>query len=99
MSGEIDKIIAEKGILPKSCEYHTWRSMKPSGKLRVLVLKSDMIARCEYTCPKCDKQGYNEEPWKRPFKTKCKHCGASIAVPKLKAQFKREQKAAQAAGE
>ena len=95
---KIDAIIKAKNLGPKECLYHTTRHIGTDGKLRILALKSDNIARCEYICPSCKKYGFGEEPWMRPFSIKCANCGAKISVPKLKEQFKREMKQANKAG-
>jgi DNA-directed RNA polymerase subunit RPC12/RpoP len=92
---KIDAIVKEKKITPHDCLYHTTRHMD-SGKIRILALKADNIARCEYICPKCKKYGYSEETWQRPFSIRCSACGAKISVPKMKQQFKREMKAKKA---
>ncbi|MBI2584239.1 MAG: hypothetical protein HYW25_06215 [Candidatus Aenigmarchaeota archaeon] len=93
---KIQNLVRERGIKPRDCEYHTQRSIEGGkGRIRVLALKEDMIARVEYICPHCGKYGYNEEPWKRPFSVDCKNCGKKISVPKMKQQFKREMKKAQ----
>lgn len=88
----IDALVKEKKLSPSDALYHTTRHVG-AGKIRVLALKSDGIARCEYICPSCKKYGYSEEPWKRPFSIKCVNCGFKISVPKMKEQFKREMKA------
>jgi len=92
---KIDALVKEKKITPRDSLYHTMRHVG-SGKIRVLALKADNIARCEYVCPKCGKYEYSEELWKRPFSVKCVNCGAKISVPKMKQQFKREMKAKKA---
>ncbi len=100
MKNELSKIanfIKENGIKPSDCEYHTWRDGKNkkgeiSGKLRILVLKKDHIARVEYICPECGYYGYLETEWKRPFSFKCEKCGYRIRVPRLKDEVKKERK-------
>ena len=87
---KISKFIKEKGIKPSDCSYHTLRSLENNGKIRVLVLKEDGIARCEYICPYCSHYGYEEKPWKRPFSVKCGKCGKSIRVPKLLSELKKK---------
>ena len=94
---KIDSIVKEKNVGPGDAMYHTTRHIG-EGKIRILALKSDGIARCEYICPKCKKYGYSEETWKRPFSVMCVNCKSKIVVSKMKEQFKREQKAAQKAG-
>lgn len=96
--GRIDEIIAQKKLKPSDCLYHTWRNClnkkgKPTGKIRVLVPKSDKTARVEYTCPECSHQGYAEAAWKKPFFVRCDKCSFKLSVPKMKDQFKREMKA------
>jgi DNA-directed RNA polymerase subunit RPC12/RpoP len=95
---KIDEFVAKNKILPSQCLYHTWRDVsgKTKGKIRVLVWKQDPKARVEYICPECGKYGYQEVAWQRPFSIKCEHCSAKIGVPKLKEQFKREMKKANA---
>ncbi|MBI4895715.1 MAG: hypothetical protein HY831_04455 [Candidatus Aenigmarchaeota archaeon] len=99
---KIDEYVKKNDILPRDCEYHTWRTAlnkaaNPVGKMRILVPKSDKIARVEYICPECKKYGYLESPWKRPFSYNCEHCKFLIRVPKMKEQFKKEMKKANAA--
>lgn len=94
----IDAFVAEKNVLPRDCLYHTWRILKNSnkqetGKIRVLVWKGDQKARAEYICPECKKYGYQETEWKRPFAVKCENCGHKMSLPKMRDEFKREQKA------
>ena len=89
--GKIDDYIAKHKLTPKTIAYHTNRSIKPKGKIRVLAGK-DQIARVEYECPKCSHKDYTETEWTRPFAVKCSGCGFRITVPKLKQQIKREQK-------
>lgn len=89
---KIDALVAQKKVTPHDCLYHTTRHIG-SGKMRILALKADGIARCEYICPHCGKYGYSEAPWTRPFSISCSACGAKISVPKMKQQFKREMKA------
>jgi DNA-directed RNA polymerase subunit RPC12/RpoP len=91
--GKIDELVKQKNLSPHDLAYHTSRSIKPKGKIRVLVPKEDNIARVEYICPKCMRQDYTEQPWKRPFSLKCTSCSFKISVPKMKEQFKRELKA------
>lgn len=93
MASRIEELVEKKGVSPKDILYHTFRSISPRGKIRVLALKADNIARVEYVCPMCGKEGYAEEPWKRPFSVKCQHCSFRISVPKMKQQFKKEMKA------
>ena len=92
---KIDDFVKQHNIIPKECVYHTNRSVtgKNKGSIRVLVPKSDSIARCEYVCPECLHAAYTEQPWKRPFYVKCEKCSAKISVMKMKQQFKKEMKA------
>ena len=92
MLQKISAFISENKISSKDCAYHTSRELEDDGKIRVLVLKKDMLARTEYICPKCKHEGYLESPWKRPFSIKCGGCGKTINVPKLKG--KKEKKPA-----
>lgn len=96
---KIDDYIKQNSVKPSDCLYHTNRtalnkSGATAGRIRVLALKSDSIARCEYACPECKYEAYAEQPWKRPFSVKCEKCGYRINVPKLKQQFKKEIKGA-----
>ena len=91
---KIDEFVQKNNLLPRDCAYHTWRdalnkAAKATGKMRILVPKSDNIARIEYICPECKKYGYVEAPWKRPFSYNCQHCKFLIRVPKMKEQFKK----------
>ena len=99
MESRIQSFIQERGIKPSGCAYHTQRTVnsrkgEPSGKIRVLVIKGEALARAEYVCPECRHYGYAEQEWKRPFSIKCEKCGFLIKVPKMKQQAKREAKAA-----
>ncbi len=94
---KIGKMIEEMGITGSDVLYHTWRKVKnrkgeEKGELRILALKKDGMARVEYVCPYCEKYGFKEETWRRPFSFKCDHCGKTIRVPRLKDQVKREMK-------
>jgi len=93
---KIQEYIQKNSIKPSDCIYHTNRSAKGlkgfTGKIRVLVPKSDSVARCEYVCPECKHEDYAEQEWKRPFSIKCAKCGYRISVPKMKQQFKKEMK-------
>ena len=93
---KIDEYVKQNSIKPSDCIYHTNRSARGSkgltGKIRVLVPKSDSIARCEYICPECGHAAYAEQEWKRPFAIKCEKCGCRISVPKMKQAFKKETK-------
>ena len=94
---KIDDYIRENAVKPRDCLYHTNRSAlnkagKGTGKIRVLAAK-DGIARVEYKCPECGHEAYTEQEWKRPFYVKCEKCGFKITVPKMRQQFKKEQKA------
>ncbi len=92
MFNKIARFIKERGIKPSDCAYHTLRNLENNGKIRVLVLKGEDIARCEYICPYCSHYGYCEKRWNRPFSVKCENCGKSIRVPKLLSEFKKKSK-------
>ena len=86
---KIDDFIEKYKIKPSECIYHTMRDTpnkqnKLTGKIRVLVPKSDGRARVEYKCPECGHEAYTEAEWKRPFSVICEKCGFRIKVPKLK---------------
>ncbi len=94
---KIAEMIRKEGIRPSDAIYHTWRDLanrkgEIRGKLRIIVLKADGMARVEYICPYCEEYGYLEAAWARPFKFKCQSCGKTIHVPKMKDQVKREMK-------
>ncbi len=94
---KIAEFISKNGIKPQDCIYHTWRDGKNkkgevAGKIRILVLKKDGIARVEYICPECGYYDYFETEWKRPFSFKCEKCGFRIRVPRLRDELKRERK-------
>jgi len=94
---KIDEIISQRKLLPRNCEYHTWRDAKNSkgektGKIRILVIKGEKIAHSEYKCPECGYVGYGQSEWKRPFYLRCIKCGYRISVPRMRDEFKREQK-------
>jgi len=92
--GKIDDYIKEKGLKPSDCDYHTNRNIrgkKGTGKIRVLAHEGK--AMVQYTCPECQHEAYAEQEWKRPFSIKCEKCKATLKVPKMKEQAKREAKA------
>ena len=94
---KIQEFIAEKKLKASDCLYHTQRAAKnskrePTGKIRVLVPKFDSLARVEYVCPECSHCAYTEQEWKRPFSVKCEKCGFKITIPKMREEFKKEQK-------
>lgn len=94
---KIQEYVQKNSINPSGCLYHTQRGIKNkkgevTGKLRVLVPKTDGKARVEYICPECGAYGYQEAEWKRPFYVKCEKCQAKIGVPKMKAEAKRDLK-------
>ena len=100
----LEKFVQENNILPSQCAYHTWRDAlnkagRKAGKMRILALKADNIARVEYICPECGHHGYQESQWQRPFSFKCEKCVFTIKVSKMKEQFKREMKAANKASQ
>ncbi len=91
MTGEIGKIIENKGLKPSDCAYHTLRSLENSGKVRGLVVKGENILHIEYVCPFCGNSSYKTQEWKQvsraakiKFKFKCDKCGKTIKVEKLK---------------
>lgn len=87
---KISDFIREKNV--KGFLYHTNRDIEDGkGKLRILVIE-DNIARTEYICPHCQKYGYQENPWERPYSFKCQSCKKAIKVPKMKDQAKRDMK-------
>ena len=95
---KIAELIKERKLTGKDCVFHTQRKLtnkkgEMTGKVRVLVLREDEIARVEYICPECSYYGYLEKEWKRPFSFRCEKCNVLIRVPKLREQIKREIKA------
>jgi len=95
---KIQEFVAQTGLKPSDCLYHTYRDAKNSrkettGKIRVLVPKSDAIARVEYVCPECGHYAFTEKEWKRPFSVNCEKCGFRITIPKMREESKKEQKA------
>jgi len=97
MQNKIETLIKQNNIRPSDCSYHTWRDVankngKRTGKIRVLVLKVDQIARCEYICPECGYENYEEKPWKRPFSINCTKCNFLIRVSRMRDEVKRERK-------
>jgi len=94
---KIQEFIIANSIKPKDCLYHTQRSAKngkgePTGKIRVLAMP-DNVARVEYKCPECGHEAYAETQWKKPFSINCAKCNFLIRVPKMREEFKKEQKA------
>ena len=91
MFDKIEKLIAEKGIQPADCVYHTIRTLENNGKIRALAIKGETVVHIEYVCPKCGNYGYFTQEWKDvskgakyKFTTKCPKCGFIIKVEKLK---------------
>ena len=94
---KIQEFVVANGIKPRDCLYHTFRDaknkkMEAKGKIRVLATK-DNVARAEYICPECGHYAYTEQEWKRPFYVKCEKCGFRLGIPKMRQEFKKEQKA------
>ena len=95
MFDKIQKIIAEKKLTPKECEYHTLRTLENNGKVRVLVIKGEKIAYIELICPYCGKYTYAEQEYKHVSKAskirlrvECSNCHKKTKVEKLKAKKK-----------
>ncbi len=95
MFDRITKIIAEKGLKPADCTYHTLRPLENKGKIRALVIKGDSTTHIEYICPKCGQYEYVTRPWtplgkgvKVRFSVKCAKCGTEIKIEKLKGKRK-----------
>ena len=93
MFDKIQKIIADKKLTPKECEYHTLRTLENNGKIRVLVIKGDSTAYIELICPYCGKYTYEEQEYKHVSKTskirlraECSNCHKKTKVEKLKAK-------------
>jgi endogenous inhibitor of DNA gyrase (YacG/DUF329 family) len=91
MFDKIQKIIAEKKLNPKECEYHTLRTLENNGKVRALVIKGDNTVHIELICPKCGTYSYTTQEYKKVskaskirFRTECPKCGNKVKVEKLK---------------
>ena len=65
-----------------------------AGNIAIRVPKDSDTAQVRYKCPECQHTEMTEQPWKRPFSVKCAGCGATIKVPKLKDEIKKEKKKA-----
>ena len=96
MFDKIEKIIAERKLTPKECEYHTLRILENNGKVRVLVIKGEGKAYVELVCPHCGKYTYEEQDYKKVSKAskirlriECSGCGKKTKVDKLKAKKKK----------
>ncbi len=79
----IEEFIRKNNIKLEDCQYHTLRSLENGGKIRILLLKGEENAKCEYICPKCGNYEYVEVRWRRPFSVRCSRCGFNIKVPRL----------------
>ncbi len=88
--------MARKGKVGKY-KYVTNRSLKnkadeEKGRIKVLVPAESEIAQVDYICPECGFSEHTEEPWQRPFSLKCGKCGATMKIPKLKDEIKKDKK-------
>jgi ribosomal protein S27E len=93
MFDKIQKIISEKKLTPKDCEYHTLRNLENNGKVRVLVMKGDKTAYIELICPYCGNYTYVEQEYKHVSKAskirlrvECSNCHKKTKVEKLKSK-------------
>jgi hypothetical protein len=91
MFDKIQKIISEKKLTPKDCEYHTLRILESNGKVRALIIKGDNTLHIELICPKCGTYSYITQEWKKVskaakirFRVECLKCGNKVKVEKLK---------------
>ena len=96
MFDKIQKLIADKKLTPKDCEYHTLRTLENNGKVRVLVVKGENKAHAELICPYCGKYTYVEQEYKKVSKAskirlriECSNCGKKTKVDKLKSKKKK----------
>jgi ribosomal protein L37AE/L43A len=72
------------------------KSGEVKGRIKVLVREGSDTAEVDYACPECGFSEHKEQEWQRPFIVKCSRCGASIKIPRLKDEIKKEKKAAKA---
>jgi len=93
MTGEITKIIKEKSLKPKDCEYHTLRTLENGGRIQVLVIKGDSTAHIDLTCPHCGHSAYYTQEYKKVSKAakirmrvECEKCKKKIPIDKLKSK-------------
>jgi DNA-directed RNA polymerase subunit RPC12/RpoP len=77
-------------------KYVTNRTLKDKageekGRIKVLVPNDSDTAQVDYVCPECGFSGHKEQEWMRPFVIKCSKCGATIKIPKLKDEIKKDK--------
>jgi DNA-directed RNA polymerase subunit RPC12/RpoP len=78
-------------------EYATNRLLKNSsgkitGKIRILKLKEEELAKVEYVCPECKNEEKINCEWKKPFSIRCSKCNFLIKVPSLRYEIKKMRK-------
>jgi len=61
------------------------------GKIKILVPRGSDTAQISYVCPECGFSEEKEQEWRRPFVVKCPKCGATIKIPRLRDEMKREK--------
>ncbi len=91
MFNKINEIIRGRKLTPSDCSYHTLRTLENNGKIRVLVIKGEVMAHIELICPFCNAYSYVTQEWgkaskgsKYRFKIECPKCGKLVKVSKLK---------------
>jgi hypothetical protein len=105
---KITQFIQKTGVKPSECKYHSWRDIEDKagnkvGKVRILVPKSDNIARVEFLCPECKKEHFKEQEFnnfqaptgrKAPFVVECS-CGNKIQIRRMQDEVKKKKKKAE----
>lgn len=78
-------------------EYITNRTLKNkdgkfTGRIKIIKLKEEELARVEYVCPECLYEEKIRKKWKRPFSIRCSKCNILIRVPSLRYEIKKMRK-------
>jgi transcription elongation factor Elf1 len=62
------------------------------GKIKILKLKEEKLAKVEYVCPECLHEEKINCEWKKPFSIRCSKCNFLIKVPSLRYEIKKMRK-------
>jgi len=63
-----------------------------AGRVKAFVKTGGSTLEGDYTCPECGKSGKVNQIFKRPIVVKCRDCGESIKLARIKDSIKQEKK-------
>ncbi len=94
---KIDELVKKGELDPSNVKFTTWQDKKNDdgeiiGTARVVQEEDEELAKVEYICPRCQKHGFKETEYKRPFWVKCEGCEKSFSIPRLKDKVKKKKK-------